>query len=82
MARKKKDTKGIRQKHGGDYLVDFIDEKKERVFFAIPYDELVSLYQNKKVKITKIEFLSKPFYRPVDITEATLEKLKVAKNGK
>lgn len=79
--RKKKDDIGSkRQKLSGDFLVDIVDEKKERAYLAgISWDEVVALHFTPKVKITKIETIDTLHARPSDITKRSLRKLAALK---
>ena len=80
--RKKKVGPDVKQKVRGYYLVRIIDENKNDVYLpGINWDDVVELYNAPKVKITMIESINTPGYRPEDITKETLKKLAGGKNG-
>ena len=80
--RKKKLGLDVKQKMKGSFLVQIIDEENDKVYLpGVTWKYIEELYNKPKVKITKIEEISLPYYRPKDITEESFKKLAGGTNG-
>jgi len=74
--RKKKTGLDIRQKLAGPFLVKFLDEKKQEVYFAgVSWNTIVELHKTAKIKFICIETIATEFFRPKDVTNQSLKKL-------
>ena len=60
----------------GDYMVEYSYGDGPRELKDFTWDKLVKMYTNSNYSFIKIESIKNPPYRPIDVTNSTLEALK------